>query len=172
MCHSTEQRKFIAFTVNQLEFKDSFRFLLSSLEKLVKLTKYGNGEKRENGQNNFYHGKKSVYITNDEDLDLLTDKGVYPYDYFVEEISLVTRSYQVKKQEGIKHSEYERAKKIWEHFNIQYLGMYHDLYLGTHVLLLTDVFENFRKTCLEDYQLDPAGFCNFDFTTRRSESYL
>ena len=38
------------------------------------------------------------------------------------------------------------------------LGEYHDLYLKTYVLLLTNVFEAFRDTCLEQYKLDPAHF--------------
>ena len=42
------------------------------------------------------------------------------------------------------------------------MGEYHDLYLGSDVLLLTDVFENFRKTCLQYYKLDPCHY----FTSR------
>ena len=38
------------------------------------------------------------------------------------------------------------------------LGDYHDVYLATFFLLLADVIETFRNTCLKNYKLDPAHF--------------
>ena len=38
------------------------------------------------------------------------------------------------------------------------MGDYHDLYLQSDILLLSDVFENFRKTCHQYYELDPCHY--------------
>ena len=35
---------------------------------------------------------------------------------------------------------------------------YHDLYDEADVLLLADVFENFRDICIENHELDPAYY--------------
>ena len=59
---------------------------------------------------------------------------------------------------GITDKEYEHAERIWKEFAIKNLGEYHDLYLKSDVLLLADVFEEFRNICLENYSLDPAWY--------------
>ena len=38
------------------------------------------------------------------------------------------------------------------------MGDYHNLYLKSDVLILADVFENFRKNGKEYYNLDPAHY--------------
>ena len=58
----------------------------------------------------------------------------------------------------ISECDYEHAQKVWRVFNLKNLGKYHDLYLKTDVILLPNMFEAFRDTCLEYYQLDLAHF--------------
>ena len=45
-----------------------------------------------------------------------------------------------------------------ESFQYKNMGEYHDLYMLTDVLLLADVFENFRKEAITYYKLDPAHY--------------
>ena len=47
---------------------------------------------------------------------------------------------------------------MWKVFKIKNLREYHDLYLKTDVLLLTDVFEKFIKTCLDYYRFYPLHY--------------
>ena len=58
----------------------------------------------------------------------------------------------------ITDADYKHAKKVWKNFKIKNIGYYHDFYVQSNTLLLTDVFESFWNKCIEMYELDPAHF--------------
>ena len=60
--------------------------------------------------------------------------------------------------EGISDEDYLHAQKVWETFEMKTLKKYHNLYNQVDVLLLADVFENFRDICIKNYKLDPAHY--------------
>ena len=53
---------------------------------------------------------------------------------------------------------YEHRLTVWSTFNIRILGEYHDLYVQSVILLLSDLYEEFRKICIKEYELDPCYF--------------
>ena len=145
--------KYMAFMLgNHLTFIDSFQFMSSSLDKLV-----SNLPKDDLiYTSKAFKGKR---------LDLISQKGVYPYYYMdsfekfnEKELPTKDQFYSILNDQHITDDEYNHAKEVWNTFMIRTLGDYHDLYLVSNMLLLTDVFENFRKTCMKYYELDPCHY--------------
>ena len=133
--------KYMAFMLgNHLMFIDSFQFMSSSLDKLV-----SNLPKDDLiYTSKVFKGKR---------LDLMSQKGVYPYDFMDSfekfnqmELPNKDQFYSILYDQHITDDEHDHANKVWNTFMIKRMGEYHDLYLVSDVLLLTDVFENFRKT--------------------------
>jgi hypothetical protein len=100
-----------------------------------------------------------------ETIDLVTRKGVFPYEYVnnwkkLEKTALPSKSkfYNSLIESDISEEDYAHAQKIWKRFNIKTLGEYSDFYLLTDILILTDIFENFRDLCLDTLNLDAAYF--------------
>ena len=149
--------KYIAFQLIKnncpvkLIFMDSLQFLPSSLEKLV----------QAQNPDQFNLLKENFPPTTN--FNLLLRKGVYPYAYITDfsifgdtELPPSRAFHNDLTGEDISPEDYVHAQNVWNAFNIQNLGEYHDLYVKTDVLLLGDVFENFRKLCLTYYDLDPT----------------
>ena len=96
---------------------------------------------------------------------MLLRKGVYPYEYvdewdkFNEKVLPGKESfYSNLTLENISETDYAHANNVFKKFSINNLGEYHDLYVRSDTLLLADIFENFRQSCLRNYELDPAHF--------------
>ena len=90
-------------------------------------------------------------------------KGRYPYEHMgkwekFNETSLPGKEefYSNLNREDIADADYMHAKRVCKDLEIKNLGEYHDLYLRSDTLLLTDVFENHIKMRLEIYQLNLA----------------
>ena len=145
--------KYMAFMFgNHLVFLDSFQFMSSSLDNLVK-----------NLPDEAFKLTKQEF--QNEQLNLMKQKGIYPYDYMdsfekFNETELPTKQhfYSMLYDEHISDEQYNHAQNVWNTFNLKTIGDYHDLYLKSDILLLSDVFENFRKTCLQNYKLDPCHY--------------
>ncbi|CAG9817726.1 unnamed protein product [Phaedon cochleariae] len=102
---------------------------------------------------------------NEEQFSLLCRKGVCPYDYLdswekLRDTNLpsIESFFNKLNGEGVSRGDYEHAHKVWQVFNIQTLQQYVELYLKTDILLLADIFENFRITCMSTYKLDPLHY--------------
>ena len=150
---ATNAEKYTAIYLDKhLAFIDSYQFMASPLANLAKNLP----------------DEKYIYTSeafSGERLALMKAKGVYPYDYMDSEAKFSQTQlpkrddfYSLLTNEEISESEYAHAQKVWETFGIENMGQYHDLYLKSDVLLLADIFENFREINLTNSGLDPAHY--------------
>ncbi|XP_044578876.1 uncharacterized protein LOC123261350 [Cotesia glomerata] len=145
--------KHVEKTCVNLRFIDSFKFMASSLDKLA---------------SNLKEDDKKITKLHYNDLEkfrLVIRKGVFPYEYItsidkLNDTKLPERKHFYSKlsNSNVTKKNYAFAQLIWKEFNIKTLGEYSDLYLKTDVLLLADIFENFRSNCLKTYRLDPLHY--------------
>ncbi|KYN28506.1 hypothetical protein ALC57_02077 [Trachymyrmex cornetzi] len=139
----------------KLRFIDSFKFLSANLDKLAS---YLDKDKLKIVRSEFS-------TLSDEEFELLTRKGVFPYEYIdcvekLQDTRLPPRElfFSLLTGDTISESDYAHAMNVWQRFSIRMLDEYSDLYLKTDVLLLADIFENFRNSCVASYGLDPAYY--------------
>ena len=133
-------------------FKDSMKFLNTSIEALV-------NNLPEDGFKNLEKYFKPYQAK------LLKQKGFFPYEYLdnLEKLKDTIPPpqdafYSKLSGKGINESCYEHVLNVWKKFNIKTLKDYLKLYNISDVLLLADVFENFRDICLKNYGLDPVHY--------------
>jgi len=150
-CIPLNSEKYMTFSINQVQFKDSCNFLNDSLDKLAKNMK-----------------PEDFKLTNayfKEQASLMIKKGVFPYDWWNCEEKMAYTSlpskecfYSTLNDEDISDADYLRAKLVWKTFNCKTMKDYHDIYLKCDGLILADIFEKFRETSIQSYRIDPAYY--------------
>jgi len=156
--------KYMTFQFMGLRFIDSFLFLSESLSKLADSLKTSIVTDKKIKElilnDNFVYLKGHFK----ENAELMGRKGVYPYEYAKDascfELGMPDKKefYSKLNNSHIKDEEYIYALEVYEKMKCKNFGDYHDLYLICDVLLLADVFENFRKSSIEKYKFDPANY--------------
>ena len=136
----------------RIDFKDSLKFLASSIEELVKILPkeaFKNIEK---------------YFT-PEEVKLLKQKGFYPYEFMDDKEKLKMKKppkqeafYSKLTGHGISNINYQHVLKVWKTCKMKNFKDYHMNYNTVDVLLLADIFEYFRDVCLKHYGLDPIYY--------------
>ena len=133
-------------------FKDSLKFMSSSLGALV-----------NNLPKDAFINLNKYYTP--EEAELIKQKGFYPYEYMDSEEKFNDTKpppqegfYSKLSGKGISKKNYKHVWNVWNTFNMKTFKDYHELYNETDVLLLADVFENFRDLCLKIYGLDPVYY--------------
>lgn len=134
-----------------IKFIDSFGFLAFSLEKLA-----------ENLDPSKYLFIKSQFLG--VDMSFLGKKLAFPYEYISSEEVLdeETLPLDVKKWNScLKVPKIEEIKNAIELFNklkCKSIKEYMLFYLKVDVILLAEIFENFRLSSLKSYKLDPCYY--------------
>ena len=140
-------------------FNDSYSFLsspLSSLADALKKSNHGFHILKE--QMNKLGYSSSV-------IDKCTSKGVFPYSYIsshekLQETCLPSKEYFFNdlKDEHISDEDYNFAVNLFNEAGCANIAEYMVLYLSVDILLLAEVFENFRNIIFEEYGLDACTF--------------
>ena len=115
----------------------------------------------KSGKDAFQHIRKHLGT----DDDIIFAKGVFPYSYMTSRekfsetyLPPIEDFYDKLRDEPLTQKEYERAQQTWSRFAIANMEEYHNHYLLSDVLLLCDVFENFRQSVMERHKLDCLHF--------------
>lgn len=124
----------------QVTFKDTFNYLATSIAKLVKQV------------------EKWRY-TPEIDRD---DKGTFPYKWF-DDFDKLTHNqlpplcdwYNDITQTNI---DPRPAYDLWKREKFNTFSDFHNYYMKCDVLQLADIFEEFRESCLNSFNLDPVYF--------------
>ena len=146
----------------EIRFLDTIAFIASSIESLT--TNLKNGcDTIEKLRLNFPNSSK--HFKNDNELKLMTSKGIYPYEFIdsyeklnLDHLPSQDKFYSKLYNSDCSDSDYNKAIIVWQTFNCKTFLDYHNIYLKSDVLLLADIWQNFRGICYTNYKLDCSHY--------------
>ena len=105
-------------------------------------------------------------LPSEKDFNILFEKWKYPYEFpqSLDEIISCTTIPPIEKffnslsGESISHDDYQNTVKIFNMLKCGNLKDYMECYCMLDVYLLAEVFTEFRKQTLENFEIDPCNF--------------
>lgn len=150
--------KYISVKTPHLRFIDSYRHLNSSLDSLVKDL---------DGPMSFKNVRDYVHNTlhgNDEDVQLLSRKGIFCYNFIdspdrlADPIPGRSMFYNDLTDTSISDDEWNHLQRVIQRFDLVTVGDLLKIYNILDVLLTADVWSGYRSWCLENMGLEPAHY--------------
>jgi len=146
----------------EMRFLDTIAFMADSLSNLADNLK--KDCKTIEDKRNAFKSLSSHYV-DDEQFEMMCEKGVYPYDYITDykvlsetKLPTIDKFYSKLTNEKCDEKDYKKAINVWKKFNCKTMLDYHNLYLVSDVLLLSDIWANFKNVCYKIYGLDSSYY--------------
>ena len=154
----------ISFRIKNVVFKDSLRFLNTSLEKLTENLHQKNGSISSKFPSLCHYFTKTYgKIMTTELLNKIAQKQWFPYHMIhsfedLENLLPIAKKWFVNElsDERISDNEYKDLQDLWATFSLKTVGQFFDFYLSIDVLLLADVFTHYRQFSLKNYGIEPC----------------
>ena len=179
-CIPNNEEKYISFSKNikvdeyedkagkmknvmyEIRFLDTFAFMASSIENLSNNLRSSSDDVNELRK---IFKNTSDEFKNDEQFKLMIQKGVYPYDYidnfnrlFENYLPDINSFYSKLNKSKCDINDYKHAQNVFNKFQCKNILDYHNIYLKSDVLLLSDIWDNFRNVCFKNYGLDTCYY--------------
>jgi hypothetical protein len=151
-CIAQNMETYISFGFYNIQFKDSFMFLSTGLDTLIK-----------NLDASEMHITKK-YIP-DRMYPFMKAKSVYPYEWVSSAACFdynglppIELFYSHLSQSNLKQTDYDQGVKEYGVLECKNFGDFHDYYLKKDVLQLADIIQSYRRLSVTNYGLDPMWY--------------
>ena len=152
--NSCESFKMIDFKFKKIKYSlkllDMCNFIKGSLSKLSKFLKDENKIiTKEHFKDNF---------------ELLNEKTCFPYEFITKEniynenLPPIEDFYSSLKLDGVSEEDYDKTLEIYDKLNCKNIKEYLDIYLKLDICLQTDIFNVFRNTIWNKFEIDCSKY--------------